>query len=784
MIELRTLGALELTSADSRAVGSVLAQPRRTALLCYLALAVPRGFHRRDTLLSLFWPDDDTEQGRHALRQSVYFLRRALGADAIVSRGDEELALAADRIHCDAWAFDAAAEQGRPAEALALYRGELLAGFHISDAPDFERWLDQERDRLRQRAGEVAWALSAEREREGDGPGAADAGRRAVGLSPTDETAVRRLMLLMERLGDRAAAVRAYEGFAWKLEQEFDLAPSAETRALAARIRAVSGDPTPARAHAKEQAAGLPSAPASLPTSVPGPLPAQSGQEDHQTAAPRIKPAARRRPLALLAAVVIVAGGWWAIRAQARGPDAAGGRLGQPRSIAVLPFRNLRGDSSGDYFSDGVTEEILHTLVQIPELQVAGRASAFQFKGQAIDAREAGRQLGVAAVLEGSIQREGTKVRITTRLIDTRTGYQIWSGKFDRQLADLFAVEDEISQALADRLKVSLGLGARPTAGATTIEAHDLYLRGLTLLALRGLALQQSINYFEGAVAGDSTFAAAWAGLAAAHELLPAYGLSSYDAELPRADRAARRAIALDSTLGPAYAVLGSVHRDRMQWAEADAAYARALRLAPNDAEAVEQYGQFLFWTGQAAAAVPWMERARRLDPLAPIPATTVGTAQLFLHHYDSAAVLLRHASALAPSLHLPWLWRMWTELLARRYDLAEQAGRRLAQVSGVDADIYSRLIRGVADSAQRRPALALLARTPTTAPWALSGDYRANWFTLLGDTAAALDAVEEVSLRPTPNGVLTLWIPALDPIRDHPRFQAALQRLRLPFEK
>ena len=99
MIELRTLGALELTSADSRAVGSVLAQPRRTALLCYLALAVPRGFHRRDTLLSLFWPDDDTEQGRHALRQSVYFLRRALGADAIVSRGDEELALAADRIH-------------------------------------------------------------------------------------------------------------------------------------------------------------------------------------------------------------------------------------------------------------------------------------------------------------------------------------------------------------------------------------------------------------------------------------------------------------------------------------------------------------------------------------------------------------------------------------------------------------------------------------------------------------------------------------------------------------
>jgi adenylate cyclase len=366
--------------------------------------------------------------------------------------------------------------------------------------------------------------------------------------------------------------------------------------------------------------------------------------------------------------------------------------------------------------------------------------------------------------------------------VDTRTGYQIWSGKFDRDLADLFAVEDEISQALADRLKVPLGLAARPATGTTPIEAHDLYLRGLTLLALRGLALRQSIVYFEGAVSGDSTFAAAWAGLAAARELLPAYGLSSYDEELPRADQAARRAIGLDSTQGPAHAVLGSVYRDRMQWAEADAAFARALRFAPNDAEAVEQYGQFLLWTGQAAAAVPWMERAHRLDPLAPVPAMTIGTAHLFLRNYDSAATLLRRASEMAPGLHLPWMWRMWTELLARRYDLAEQAGRRLAQVSGVDADIYSGLIRGVADPAERRQALALLARTPTSTPWALSADYRANWLTLLGDTAAALDAMGRLSSRPSPNAILTLWNPALDPIRDDPRFQAVLQRLQLPF--
>jgi DNA-binding SARP family transcriptional activator/TolB-like protein len=237
MIELRTLGALELTSADSNAVGSVLAQPRRVALLCYLALALPRGFHRRDTLFALFWPEDDAEQARHALRQAVYFLRRALGAKAIVSRGDEELALAPDQLHCDVWAFDAALDQGRPADALALYRGELLAGFHISAAPGFEHWLDQERSRVRQLAVEAAWALAAEREREGNAAGAAEAARYAVALVPEDETAIRRLMLLLERLGEKVAAVRAYESFAWKLEREYELQPSAETQALVARIR-------------------------------------------------------------------------------------------------------------------------------------------------------------------------------------------------------------------------------------------------------------------------------------------------------------------------------------------------------------------------------------------------------------------------------------------------------------------------------------------------------------------------------------------------------------------
>lgn len=238
MIELRTLGALELSGDDGTPTASVLTQPRRAALLCYLALASPWGFHRRDALYSLFWPEYDAEHARHALRQSLYFLRRALGARVVVSRGVEELALATGHVRCDAWEFERAVDERRPEAALALYRGDLLPAFHISDAPAFERWLDQERSRLRKRACEAAWTLAEARERNGDATGAANAGRRAAAFSPGDETELRRLMLLLDRLGDRAAAVRAYETFAADLEREYELVPSQQTRALLSTIRA------------------------------------------------------------------------------------------------------------------------------------------------------------------------------------------------------------------------------------------------------------------------------------------------------------------------------------------------------------------------------------------------------------------------------------------------------------------------------------------------------------------------------------------------------------------
>ncbi|MDB4887625.1 MAG: transcriptional activator protein, partial [Gemmatimonadetes bacterium] len=168
MIELRTLGTLELRTADGQEFRPILQQPKRLALLAFLALATPRRFHRRDTLLAMFWPELDTDHARGSLRSSLHFLRRMLGEKVIVGRGDEEIGIGPDVLWCDTAAFDEALERGDLAAALELYRGDLLQGFYIAGAPDFERWLDRERARLLERAGASGWTLAERLAAAGD----------------------------------------------------------------------------------------------------------------------------------------------------------------------------------------------------------------------------------------------------------------------------------------------------------------------------------------------------------------------------------------------------------------------------------------------------------------------------------------------------------------------------------------------------------------------------------------------------------------------------------------
>ena len=249
MIRLRVLGPLELTDGAGREVRAVLAQPKRLALLAYLAVSA-RGFHRRDSLLAVFWPDLEEARGRDALNSAIRFLRRELGSQVIVGRGAEELGVDRDACWCDADEFRAFVGEGRYDGALHLYRGDLLPGFHPGVGNGFDQWMERERTRLRGDAATAAHAAATACERGGDLTAAAVFARRAVELSDADERVLRDLMELLDRLGDRAAAVVAYETFSRRLASEYDATPSPETRALAARVRgrqAIAGDRDEAR---------------------------------------------------------------------------------------------------------------------------------------------------------------------------------------------------------------------------------------------------------------------------------------------------------------------------------------------------------------------------------------------------------------------------------------------------------------------------------------------------------------------------------------------------------
>jgi len=233
-IQLELLGGISLRgAADS---DGLLAQTKRVALVAYLALAQPRGFHRRDVIAALFWPEHDATHARSALRKAVHAARQSLGEDAIIGRGDEELALNRDLVWCDACAFVDAASADHLARALELYRGELMPGF-FADAPGFERWLDDERAAMRDLAGRTAFSLAERYEKDANLTLATRWAKRAAKLVWHEERAVRKVMLLLDRSGARADAIRVYEDFVAYLRTELETEPSAETRALAEGMR-------------------------------------------------------------------------------------------------------------------------------------------------------------------------------------------------------------------------------------------------------------------------------------------------------------------------------------------------------------------------------------------------------------------------------------------------------------------------------------------------------------------------------------------------------------------
>jgi serine/threonine protein kinase/Flp pilus assembly protein TadD len=342
--------------------------------------------------------------------------------------------------------------------------------------------------------------------------------------------------------------------------------------------------------------------------------------------------------------------------------------LGQPTarptkgaSIAVLPFSNLSADKENEYFSDGLAEEILNALSQVEGLNVAARTSSFFFKGKAAEISEIGTRLGVAKVLEGSVRRAGSRVRVTVQLVDVKNGFQLWSERYDRRMEDIFDIQDEIARAITERLKVTLSGGVK--VSTKNLQAYELYLKGRHYWHQRSPAtLRLAIQCFEQAIELDSEYALAYAGLADCYGILRGYGwVSAKDSRSP-----AHAAMTQAMSLAPS---LWEVNFSRAfydfyferNWRRAGPYFEKAIAINPRSSLAQAYYGLFQACNGRAEDAVTHAKLACELDPLSPFIHSAAGVNFLVMGRLDEAD----RATRLALELQPDYLLALWTRGLA-----------------------------------------------------------------------------------------------------------------------
>jgi len=499
LVEFRILGALNLLGAAGHELKSVLAQPKRVALLAYLAAATPRRLHRRDSLVALFWPELDQEHARAALRQALHGLRHALGDGVLVTRGDDDIGLDQAQIRCDVVEFERAAEAGRLDDALDLYRGDLLEGFFIRGAPAFEQWLEDERVRLRVVALRSA-TLLAER---GGLAESVQWGRRALRIAPLDEPTLRRLMQTLDRLGDRAGALEAYEAFAKRLTAELEAEPAPETQALADAVRV--------------RAATLSSAVTELsPLETPAALP---------EAAPALP--ARRRWVGAAVAVLALA----ALVVVASRPPRKPTELNAKR-VLVVPFANRTGDSTLDPLGNLAADWITYGLAQTGVLEIAdpgamvlgGRTGGAnrprQAGHEAADARAQSLASGSGLAVWGSVYRRGDQIEFDAQISDEvnrkilRTLEPVVGEPREPRVA-LTVLRERLMAALAEAVDSRLGALASTAGQPPRYDAYVAFSTGVELF-YPGRNARAALPYFQRAAVLDSTYAlpliwAAWA---------------------------------------------------------------------------------------------------------------------------------------------------------------------------------------------------------------------------------------------------------------------------------
>jgi serine/threonine protein kinase/Flp pilus assembly protein TadD len=469
------------------------------------------------------------------------------------------------------------------------------------------------------------------------------------------------------------------------------------------------------------------------------------------------------------------------------GPAPAAAEKGP--SVAVLPFQNLSADPENEFFSDGLAEEILNALSQVEGLRVAARTSSFTFKGRTTDVSEIGSKLHVSTVLDGSVRRSGNRIRVTVQLVDVANGFQLWSERYDREMADIFDVQDEIARAIAEKLKVTLtaGPGARLVKQATSnVEAYELCLRGRALLLKRGRHVLEGIECLRRAVDLDPEYAAAWSGLSDAYTVRGYWGMVPPGETMPKGLTAARRAVALDPELAEGHGALAMAlllwERD---YPGALAEFHRCFELNPGYTQGRTWYGLFyLGWvTGRTTEAVAEVRRALETDPLSAYSTTTTAMA-LFCDGQTAEALELarRGVERDADSLLTHWVHAMAAQYEGH-LDEAFAAFKRAEAVSGSHPYPIAHAVVACADHGKTAEARVEYARLLDLAarrfvpPTQLSLAAAA-----VGEIDKAIELAHQACDERDPALIIMARVfPDFRRVREDSRFPQILKRLNLP---
>lgn len=733
------------------------------------------------------WPESDSDSARHLLSASLHVLRKALGSETISATGDH-IELRADHVRVDVLEFEEAVQRGAAEQAAALYGGAFLEGLYISNAPDFEQWVDGRREELARLYVSVLEQCARESTARGALDGAVAMWRRLAALDPYSARTTIGLMNALAAAGNRAAALQAARVHEQLLEAEFDAAPEPEVLRLAEQLRQEPAAASEAGAPADLQAA--PSSPAAeeVAPSSPAASPVPAVPDRADAAGPSLSPGIRSRTTgsrlvnpvagAVLLAVLLVAG---AVTALWLWPSPLNDAT--PRVIAVVPLASRGGDGVDDYIAAGIAWHIIDELGRSPQLRMVNSASSFIYRDSARDARSIGQRLRADALVTVSARTAGDELRVAVELVGTADGLRRWGSQYEGRRDRVFAIEDAIAAAVSGALRVPQP-GRRPGRAAASAEVHELYLRGRHEWNRRTPAsLLEALELFGRAVELDPRYAWGYVGLADTYNMLGSYdyGVLAPDSAYPRARSAAEQALALTPDFEPAHTALANVRMNYdWDWTGAEKGYRRAIELNPGYTPSSEWLASLLTARRRLPEAHTLLQQAAEYNPASPLILTSLAHYHYYARDFSAALRLLDRALQLDPAFGRAHVLRGLVLCKAGRTAEAIAVLEPLAAAYR-DSDPLVVGLLGYAYALAGRPEDAL-AQAAWLADRARShytpAEYEALVYQGLGDTDRVFAQLEIALQRRSGSLVYIQVEPLLDPLRHMPRFERLIEHV------